>query len=105
MWGRNGIRKKQPIDEKAQQIFMDKWANWAEEYKESFIDFGAPLGNTKLVNSTGVSDKKNKWTAYSIVRAESHEQAASIFREHPHLSLHPGNAIEIIEMRSIPSMG
>ena len=49
-------------------------------------------------------NKENKITAYSIVQAESHEKAVSIFRKHPHLSLHINNSIEIIGMMDLPEM-
>jgi len=91
-------------DEKSQQEFMTAWANWAEKQKDSVIDFGCPLGKTKSISHSGASDKKNNMTAYSIVHAESHEHAASIFIGHPHVNLHSGNSIEIIEMMSHPEV-
>jgi hypothetical protein len=103
--GATESEKSVPFDEKSQQEFMNAWAKWAEEHKDSVIDFGCPLGKAKSVNHTGTSDKKNSMTSYSIVHAESHEDAVSLFTGHPHLSLHPNNSIEIIEMLAIPGMG
>ncbi len=102
--GATESEKTSPINENAQQEFMDAWSKWAENHKHSVIDFGCPLGRAKSVKQTGVSDKENKMIAYSIVHAESHKQAASIFIEHPHLNLHADNSIEIIKMRDIPEM-
>lgn len=92
-------------DEKAQHEFMMAWANWAEKHKDAVIDFGCPLSKSKSIHPTGVRNKVNKMTAYSIVQAESHEKAVSIFRKHPHLNLHMENSIEIIGMMDLPEKG
>ncbi|NHE58639.1 hypothetical protein [Cyclobacterium plantarum] len=102
--GATESEKSTPMNENLQQEFMDAWAKWAENHKDSVVDFGRPLGRAKSVNQTGVTDKENKMIAYSIVHAESHEQAASMFIEHPHLNLHSDNSIEIIKMRHMPEI-
>ena len=43
--------------------------------KASIVEGGAPLGKTKRVNSNGASDTKNEVGGYSVVQAESHEEA------------------------------
>lgn len=100
--GATKSEKSVPLDEEVQKEFMNAWVKWAKTYKDSIVDVGCPLGRAKVANHAGVHDKGNSMTAYSIVHAESHEEAASIFSEHPHLSLHDDNAIEIIEMKPLP---
>jgi hypothetical protein len=80
------------------------WTTWAIENQKSIVDHGSPLGKTKTVNKTGISDTKNELTAYTIVRAHSHEAAAEMFRDHPHFSVFPGDAVEIMECLPMPKM-
>ncbi|MFI7689702.1 hypothetical protein ACIBQ6_11555 [Nonomuraea sp. NPDC049655] len=42
-------------------------------------------------------------TAYAIVEADTHEDAAQLFSDHPHIALMPGNSIEVLECPPIPS--
>jgi hypothetical protein len=42
-------------------------------------------------------------TAYTVVKAESHEAAAKLFVNHPHFMIFPGDGIEIMECLPIPS--
>ena len=41
-------------------------------------------------------------TGYVIVQAESHEAAAKMFEKHPHFTIFPGEAVEIMECLSDP---
>ena len=48
---------------------MDGWMKWAKDNEASIIDLGSPLGKTKRIDATGISDTKNEITAYTIVQA------------------------------------
>ncbi len=83
---------------------MKEWSQWGEKYAKSIVVFGGPLGKTKLVNAKGVSDIKNQMTGYVIIEAESHEDAAKMFLNHPHFAVFPGEAVEIMECLPLPTM-
>ncbi len=83
---------------------MEAWMKWMGDHKASLVDGGAPLGKTKRVDSKGASDMKNDIGGYSIVQAETADEAAKLFgKDHPHLQM-PGAWAEIIEVRQIPGM-
>ena len=83
---------------------MEAWMKWMGEHQPSLVDGGAPLGKTKRVDSNGASDTKNDVGGYSIVQADSADDATKIFgKDHPHLQM-PGAWIEIIEIMQIPGM-
>ena len=46
----------------------------------------------------------NAMAAWTVVRAESHEEAARLFVGHPHFTIFPGEAVEIMECLPIPGM-
>lgn len=81
---------------------LESWANWGIAHNSIIVDHGGPLGKTKLVNTSGVSDTKNGLCGYVIVRAESAEAAANLFLNHPHFAIFPGDSVEIVECLPIP---
>lgn len=85
-----------------QQQFMDAWTKWATANKNSIIDNGAHLGAAKPVHQASISDTENDMTAYAMVNADTLEQAATIFENHSHLSLHAKNRIEVVEVKQLP---
>jgi hypothetical protein len=83
---------------------MVAWTAWADKHKDAIAAGGAPLGKTKRVTAGGVADIRNAMAAYTVVRADSHEAAAQVFRDHPHFMMFPGEAIEVMECLEIPGM-
>lgn len=79
------------------------WSSWAEKNSKMIVDGGNPLGKTKKVDDKGVSDTKNQITAYTIVEAETHDEASRLFLKHPHFEIFPGDSIEIMECLSLPT--
>ena len=82
---------------------MAAWGKWNDAQGKAILDMGAPLGKTKLISAAGIQDTRNNLTGYTIVQAESHEAAAKMFLEHPHFSVFPGDAVELMEILPIPS--
>ncbi len=80
---------------------MDLWMTWARENAKSIVELGAPLGKTKRITDSGAADARNEITGYSIVQAESHDDAARLFEGHPHFQI-PGASIELLERMPIP---
>ena len=66
------------------------------------VDQGSPLGKTKRTSPQGMSDIKNSMTAYVIVQAKSHDDAARLFENHPHFTIFPGDSVEIMECLPLP---
>jgi hypothetical protein len=87
-----------------QKQAMNDWMKWMNANQASIADGGAPLGKTKRVDSKGVSATKNEIGGYTIVQANSHDEAAKMFnKNHPHFAM-PGAWIEIIEIMPMPAM-
>jgi hypothetical protein len=81
---------------------MQAWGEWVTRLGDAIVDIGTPLGRTLRVSPDGIGPTKNACTAYVIVRAESHEAAAALFRDHPHFTLLPGDSVEVMECLSLP---
>lgn len=81
---------------------MKAWKDWADVHKASIVAPGGPLGKTKRVSSQGIADITNNMAVYDVVQAETHEEAARLFENHPHFTIFPGDAVEIMECLPIP---
>ena len=75
-----------------------------EDHASSIVENGSPLGKTKKIDKNGISDTRNAIGAFIVVKAESHEDAAKMFLNHPHFMIFPGECVEIMEELPIPKM-
>jgi hypothetical protein len=80
------------------------WKQWAEANKAAIVEMGGPLSRTKLVSAAGVSDIRNSMAAFTIVQAESQDEAARLFLGHPHFTIFPGEGVEVMECLPLPAM-
>jgi hypothetical protein len=78
------------------------WKAWVEKHHASIVAMGGPLGKTKKVSGDGISDISNQLGAFTVVRAASHEAAARMFEKHPHYTIFPGDAVEVMPILAIP---
>lgn len=98
-------RAAMQADQARMQQGMAAWSQWMQDHGASFVDPGGPLGKTKRVDGSGIADTSNNMAAYVIVQAESHEDAARMFENHPHFAIFPGDGVEIMECLPIPGAG
>src|SRR5450755_589616 len=78
------------------------WKAWVEKHQAAIVAMGGPVGKTKKVTHRGIEDASNDLGAFTVVRADSHEQAAKMFEKHPHFAIFPGDSIEIMPVLPIP---
>jgi hypothetical protein len=81
---------------------IDGWMQWVSTHQKSIVEIGAPLGKTKRIAATGISDIRNNIAGFTVVQAETHEAAATLFLKHPHFTLFPGDAVEVMECLPMP---
>jgi hypothetical protein len=75
---------------------MQEWGEWMKS--SGVVDGGAPLGKTKKVTATEISDMRNEVGGYSIIEAESHDDAAKKMQTSPHFKMIPGGWVEVMEV-------
>ena len=80
---------------------MADWKTWMEKTGASLVDKGMPLGKTKRVTAGGVADVKNDMNYYIMLEADSHEAAAEMVKDNPHLHI-PNAYVEVME---VPHVG
>lgn len=79
---------------------MEEWVKWGDVHKADLVEFGNPVGKNKRITTDGVSDVSNEVGGYSIIQAESAEEAAQILSDNPHLKEKGAycEMMEIVEM-------
>jgi hypothetical protein len=75
---------------------------WDESHQDAIVYEGGPLGPTKRTSRDGVADVVNELTVFVVVRASSHEEAAKMFEGHPHLTIFPCDAVDVMPLLSEP---
>jgi hypothetical protein len=85
-----------------EQEGMAAWKAWADKHYDAIVSTGGPLGKTKKVTQRGIEDVSNELAVFMVVRAESHEAAATLFEKHPHFSIFPGDSVEIMPVLPVP---
>ncbi len=81
---------------------VEAWMQWGRRHAAAIVEAGGPLGRTKRVSREGIADIRNAMTGFVVVQAESHDAAARMFENHPHFTLLPGDAVEIMECLPLP---
>ena len=85
-----------------EQEGMAAWKAWAEKHQAAVAGMGGPLGKTKKITERGIEDVANEMGAFMVVRASSQEAAAKLFEKHPHFTIFPGEAVEVMPVLPIP---
>jgi hypothetical protein len=85
-----------------EQQGMAAWHDWVKEHQGAIVTMGGPLGKTKKISQNGIEDVSNDMGAFTVVRAESHEAAAALFKNHPHFAIFPGESVEVMPVMPIP---
>lgn len=88
-----------------EQAGMQAWGKWMVDHQAEIVDSGGPLGKTKRAGPDGISDISNNIAGFVQVRAESHDAAVRLFENHPHFSIFPGDAVEVMPVLPIPTQG
>lgn len=85
------------------QLGMKSLGEWMTKYKDHIVHQGGPLGDkTKKINSEGITESPSLMGAFLIVKANSHEEAAQMFLEHPHFAIFPGDGVDVLELLEKP---
>jgi hypothetical protein len=86
---------------KAEQDAIDaagvpQWVAWEERHAAAIIHHGGMVGKTTRVTREGIGPATNAICGTLIVEAETAEAAAQLFEDHPHITLFPGDSVDIM---------
>ena len=82
---------------------MEAWMEWAQKCGDKLVDMGTPLGNGITLGPGGSSaSSESKIIGYSILQANSMEEAKDLLKDHPHLDWNAACEIEVHESLAVP---
>ncbi len=84
-------------DAAAQAAVMEAWGSWFGQLGAAVVDGGNPVGRNWTTNADGTTEDggPNPATGYSVIQAESMQQALEMARGCPIIS--SGGSVEICE--------
>jgi len=72
---------------------------WDEKHKDNIVYLGRPLGKTLRVSDDDTAAPAvNQLTAFVVVKAPSLADAAKMFEGHPHMSVFPCHAVDVMPL-------
>ena len=77
---------------------------WAKKCGDKLIDLGSPLANGQSLTPNGSSASTKEVAGYSILQAETLDEAKALLKGHPHLGWNAACSIEVHETMEIPGM-
>ncbi len=73
-----------------------RWKEWEAEHAAALVDRGAMVGKTRRATAAGLADAVNTICGYVVVEAPDLDTAASLFIDHPHVTVFPGDAVDVM---------
>jgi len=92
---------------KAEQEAIDEaglkaWADWRERNAAAIASTDVMVGKTTRVTRSGIADAQNQIAGFVIVEAPDISAAARLFQDHPHITIFPGDGIDVMPVVSGP---
>ncbi len=86
---------------KSEQEAIDKaglkaWEEWSKRNLAAIVATDVMVGKTKRVTKTGIVDGQNQIAGFLVVEAANITAAAGLFQDHPHITIFPGDGIEVM---------
>lgn len=92
---------------KAEQEAIDNaglqaWEEWANRNAAAILATDVMVGKTKRVTKSGITDAQNQIAGFLIVEAADISAAARLFEDHPHITVFPGDGIDVMPIVTGP---
>ena len=92
-----------PTPEQMEAV-MGQWNAWAGKVGDRMVDFGTPLAGGVQVTPEGTSPSTREVAGYTLIEADSMDDALALAKDHPHLNMPGGCTIEVHEAQPVPGM-
>ena len=88
--------------DRVDEVWLKQWSEWEERNAAFLPNLGGMVGKTKRTTREGIADATNPFCGYVIVETDTIEQAAELFRDHPHIGVFPGDGVDIMPFLTGP---
>ena len=92
---------------KSEQGAIDKaglkaWEEWRKHNAAAIVATDVMVGKTRRVTKSGIADAQNQVAGFLIVEAADIAAAAALFQDHPHITIFPGDGIDVMPVVTGP---
>jgi len=92
---------------KAEQEAIDNaglkaWEEWSKHNAAAIVATDVMVGKTRRVTTAGIAEAQNQIAGFLIVEAADITAAARLFQDHPHITIFPGDGIDVMPVVSEP---
>ena len=92
-----------PPEAEVMKSVMQAWMAWGETVGSRMLDFGTPLaGGVRVAPGGATSPSDRQVAGYTMIEAESFDEALELAKQHPHLNMPGGCEIEVHEAMPVP---
>ncbi|MEZ4333111.1 MAG: hypothetical protein R3F35_15230 [Myxococcota bacterium] len=81
---------------------LEAWAAWDERNAATIVSPDVMVGKTRRVTRAGIADAQNAIAGILIVEATDLDSAARLFQDHPHITIFPGDGIDVMPVVTGP---
>lgn len=90
--------EQEAIDEVGQKA----WEEWRKRNATAIVATDVMVGKTRRVTRSGIADAQNQIAGFLIVEAADIAAAAGLFQDHPHITVFPGDGIDVMPVVTGP---
>ncbi|WP_417578787.1 hypothetical protein [Pelagibacterium sp.] len=83
---------------------VPQWAEWEKKNAAHLTNLGGMVGKTTRATKEGIVAGVNDFCGYVIVEADTAEDAARLFLDHPHITVFPGDGVDIMPFLTGPDL-
>jgi hypothetical protein len=92
---------------KSEQDAIDKvglkaWEEWRKRNASALVATDVMVGKTRRVTKSGIAEAQNQIAGFLIVEAADIAAAAGLFQDHPHITVFPGDTIDVMPVVTGP---
>jgi hypothetical protein len=91
-----------PEQEAIDKAGLKAWEEWSKRNAAAIVATDIMVGKTMRVTNAGVANAHNQIAGFLIVEAADVTSAAELFQDHPHITVFPGDGIDIMPVVTGP---
>ena len=94
--------RPKPEQEAIDKIGLKAWEEWRERNAAAIVASDIMVGKTTRVTKSGIAAAQNQIAGFLIVEAADITAAAGLFQDHPHITIFPGDGIDVMPVLTGP---
>jgi len=95
-------RRPKSEQEAIDKVGLKALEEWGKRNAAAIVATDVMVGKTRRVTKSGIADAQNQIAGFLIVEAADITAAAGLFQDHPHITVFPGDGIDVMPVVTGP---